>query len=358
MTKIFTAAALTAFFFFAASTANAKIWRVNNNTNVAADFTTLLAAHTAASSGDTLHLEGSPTSYGSLTCTKKLFIVGPGFFLDENPGSQALLQTAKVDNIVFQDGSAGSVITGLDFRSSDVSVRSHDIIIRRNKFTSPSGANIDYFCGTISVGYLSSNSNIPVNNVIISQNYGVSIGISHASSGILITNNFIARNGHEGETATSNALYAHPNAIILVQNNIFRRGKIVANNSNFINNIMVAGSLEGTGNLVSNNIGSGTQFGATNGNQSNIAMTTVFAGAGPGVSTDGQWKLKAGSPASGAGYGSTAQTPVDAGMFSGHTPYVLAGLASMPAIYHFENQPVGSNADPIDVTIKVKSAGN
>ncbi|HUR10478.1 MAG TPA: hypothetical protein VM012_03875, partial [Flavitalea sp.] len=48
----------------------AKIWRLNNNAGVAADFTTLQSAHNSASvgNGDTLHLEGSPTSYGSLTC--------------------------------------------------------------------------------------------------------------------------------------------------------------------------------------------------------------------------------------------------------------------------------------------------
>ncbi|RZL18408.1 MAG: hypothetical protein EOO96_27415 [Pedobacter sp.] len=87
-------------------------------------------------------------------------------------------------------------------------------------------------------------------------------------------------------------------------------------------------------------------------------MGTVFIGKGTGISSDGQWKLKAGSPAIGAGYGSTPTTPIDAGMFSGNTPYVLAGQPSMPSIYFFENQPVGSNSDPIDVTIKVKSAGN
>src|SRR4051812_28120195 len=98
----------------------AKIWRVNNNPNVTADFTTLSAAHTGASSGDTLHLEGSPTSYGSMTCTKKLVIIGPGFFLSQNPNTQALKQTARVDNISFNVGSAGSEIMGLDFNGSSL----------------------------------------------------------------------------------------------------------------------------------------------------------------------------------------------------------------------------------------------
>ncbi len=84
-------------------------------------------------------------------------------------------------------------------------------------------------------------------------------------------------------------------------------------------------------------------------------MTTVFVGTGTGISSDGQWKLKSGSPAIGAGYGSTTGSPIDAGIFGGQSSYVLAGLPPVPTIYFFENQPIGSNADPIDVTIKVKS---
>ena len=59
---------------FVAFQSQAKIWRVNNNTGVVADFATVQAAHNAAASGDTIHLEGSATSYGQLSCTKKLVI--------------------------------------------------------------------------------------------------------------------------------------------------------------------------------------------------------------------------------------------------------------------------------------------
>jgi hypothetical protein len=183
-------------------------------------------------------------------------------------------------------------------------------------------------------------------------------GVNNPSTGILITNNFIAVDGWQGDGSGGTCLGTHASAIVLVQNNIFRRGKIIAYNSNFTNNIMVNGFFEGTGNLYSNNIASGTQFGTANGNQDNVVMTNVFVGAGTGVSTDGQWKLKAGSPALGAGYGSTAQNPIDAGMYSGQNSYILAGMPPMPAVYSFEVQPIGSNSDPIDVKVKVKSAGN
>jgi hypothetical protein len=118
---------------------------------------------------------------------------------------------------------------------------------------------------------------------------------------------------------------------------------------------MMFGTFEGSGNLSANNIAGGTQFGNTNGNQQNVDMATVFVGSGAGISTDGAWKLKAGSPAIGAGYGSTPGTPIDCGIYGGGFPYVLSGIPPIPSIYFFENQPVGSNTDPIDVSIKAKS---
>lgn len=336
----------------------AKIWRVNNNPGVNADFTDLTSAHAGAASGDTLHLEGSPNGYGSVTFTKKLTVLGPGYYLDENPNSQSLLQSAKVNGITFSMGSQGSVVMGLDFVGNGIAVFTDDIIIRRNKFSSPGNNVPDWTTGVINVYYHSDNSAIPANNIIISQNYGLKVFVNNPSTGILITNNFISTNGWEGDGTGSNALATHANAIILVQNNIFRRGKVIGYNSNFTNNILVNGFFEGTGNLYSNNIASGTQFGNANGNQQNIVMTNVFVGPGTGISTDGQWKLKAGSPALGAGYGSTAQNPIDAGMYGGQSAYILAGMPPMPAIYSFEVQPIGSNSDPIDVKVKVKSAGN
>lgn len=335
---------------------HAKIWRVNNTAGIQADFTTLTAAHTGASSGDTLHIEGSSTSYGSLTCSKKLIIIGPGYFLAENPNSQALRQTALVDGgITFNNGSQGSVVMGLDFNSAGIQMYCSDIVIRRNKFSYVSGTTTDWNTGAINLYYHSNNSAIPASNIIISQNYGVTIYAPYASSGVLITNNYIAYHASSGDATTGSSINLSANAVAIIQNNIFRRGKVTSFNSSFTNNIMVAGTFEGTANLVFNNLGNGTQFGTANGNQSNISMSTVFVGTG---SPDGQWMLKAGSPAIGAGYGSTAQNPVDAGMFSSYTPYVLAGLPPVPAIYSFENKPVGSNTDPITVTIKVKSVGN
>ncbi len=336
---------------------SAKIWRVNNNTGVAADFADLEAAHDGAAAGDTLHVEGSATSYGALTLTKKLVIIGPGYYLGENPDTQALKLTAKAGRIAFYQASAGSVLMGMDMQAQSIDVDANDITIKRNLFASPSGdSNPEWGVGVINLYYQynGSGANLgPIANIFIVQNYGVRISNNYAATGVLITNNFLTTNSY-ADPNTNWAVTLDDNTEAILKNNVIR-GLVRLFNSNVTNNILFAGAFEKNNNLVSNNLGNGTQFDNANGNKQNVDMATVFTGAGEGVSTDGRWTLKAGSPAIGAGYGSTPQNPVDAGMFSGSTPYVLSGVPPVPSVYFFENQPVGSSADGIDVTIRVKS---
>lgn len=323
----------------------AKIWRVNNNSGVTADFTTLNAAYEGASGGDTIYLESSPTSYGGLNCYKKLAIIGTGYFLDQNTDLQAFALSAKVGQINFYAGAEGSSVEGLDFQASSVAINVNDIVVRRNNFGSINGSTPDYYVGGVAIYNGAS-------NILITQNYAVQINSNSSSTGVLISNNVISFNAYYGETTTQPSINLHANTVAIIKNNIFRRGVISAYNSNISNNIMIAGSLAGSGNLISNNIGNSTQFGNTNGNQQNVTIANVFEGTG---SFDGAYKLKSGSPAIGAGYGSTTANPVDCGIFGGTTPYKLSGLPAIPSIYFFTNQPVGSNSDPIDVQVKVRS---
>lgn len=346
-------------FAFATATAHAKIWRLNNSVGVTADFTSLQAAHDNASvnSGDTLYLEGSSTSYGGLTCTKKLYIVGPGYFMDQVPNTQALVYTAKADGLTLNNGAEGTVISGLDFYGNNINVYVSNVVIRRNKFSSSNGNEPIHAAGAIYLHYQGGNGATGVTNIIISQNYGVQISATYPSNGILITNNVLSGHGYYGggDAADVNCLTGGQNTILLIQNNIIRRGRVNVYGSTLANNIMSNGFFNTNNNLFSNNIANADQFGTANGNKANIDMTTVFTYTG---SWDQWYKLKTGSPAIGAGYGSTVSTPVDCGIYSGSTPYVVAGQVNMPAIYSFSNQPIGSNTDPIKVTIKVKAAGN
>lgn len=342
MRKIIT---LTLVFCAASFVSFAKIWRVNNNQGITADFTTLNAAHTGAASGDTIYLESSPTSYGGVNCLKKLTIIGTGYFLDQNQDLQAFTLPSRVDGVSFSAGSEGSSIEGVWTGSNAINIYVNDVVVRRNFFGAANGNVPDYYSG--SVGIYNSASNI-----LVTQNCAVRIDNNSGSTGILITNNLLAANGYGGDATNETCINLHSNTVAIVKNNVVRRGRMIVYNCNVTNNIMYKGTFEGSGNLSSNNLGNGEQFGTTDGNKSNVDMTTVFLATG---SYDNYWKLKTGSPAIGAGYGSTQQVPVDAGMYGGSTPYVVSGIPAIPSIYFFKNQPVGSNSDPIDVQIKVRS---
>ena len=60
--------------------ANATIWRVDNVSLHDADFTDLQSAHDGASAGDTLYVAGTDNDNGDCILTKKLTIIGNGYF--------------------------------------------------------------------------------------------------------------------------------------------------------------------------------------------------------------------------------------------------------------------------------------
>ena len=122
------------FALFTSVSSFAKIWRVNNTGNPG-DFTTIQNAHNDANvlAGDTLHIEPSVVSYGALTMTKKLIILGPGYFLLQNPNNQFHNLSAKVHGISFNGGSSGSVIAGLEITTT-IYIRVNQIAILRCNF--------------------------------------------------------------------------------------------------------------------------------------------------------------------------------------------------------------------------------
>jgi hypothetical protein len=85
----------------------AKIWRVNNNAGVIADFTTAQQANNSASvmNGDTIHLEPSAASYGTLVVTKRLTWISIGAFLVNYPNEQYHIQPGSITSLDVYPGS-------------------------------------------------------------------------------------------------------------------------------------------------------------------------------------------------------------------------------------------------------------
>jgi hypothetical protein len=306
--------------------------RVNNNTDFDADFTTLQAAVTAASDNDTIYLEGSAIRYEGATIDKPLTIVGPGFFLSENPETQAINTSAIIESeVIFTSGSEGSTIMGCDFRFADLTISVSDISVIRNylyqvEFTGTSD-NI-----VVIQNYVYANINAvtgDITNTIISNNIIRGAIYAQSTSGPLVVSNNVC-----WTTSWTSPIDCH-NAVI--QNNI------ICYEFSTIN--------PNTGNTISYNI-FGEDGTDANGNQYNVDMNLVFADydGSLDLSTDGKWELMAGSPALGAGNGG-----VDCGAFGGSAPYILSGVPNLPHIYEADVPASATTDSGLQVTIKVKS---
>jgi hypothetical protein len=100
---------------------SAKVWRVNNNAGVNADFTDFPAAVTGASAGDTIYLESSATAYSGTTLAKRVIVIGTGYYLSGtvvNPETQANTNPATLGYLYCVVGSGGTVVSGVTFNST------------------------------------------------------------------------------------------------------------------------------------------------------------------------------------------------------------------------------------------------
>jgi len=297
-------------------------WRISNVPNADAHFTTIAAAvsSTMVMAGDTLYIEPSSVAYPTATITKPLTIIGNGYFLAENPETKSNKNVSAIGSLTFDPGGSGSVLTGCWVNGVSISAGTTQIRIERNRITS----QIYFFGGS---------------NIVITGNY-----ITHELNWQAITSNIIVSNNFIQATATT-AITGNVWPSAIFENNIIS-GNVAITNSVFNNNILRSGTFTQTNSTFSNNLSNDNQFGTANGNQQYINMANVFVGTG---STDGQWQLKPGSPAIGAGV-----SGVDCGMFGGATPYILSGIPPGPAIYEYL-QHYNPNSQDIQVKISVKS---
>ncbi len=333
--------------FFAFQKANATIWRVNNN-GFSANFTSLQEANDDNNvlNGDTIHVEGSPIDYSGASISKKLIIIGTGFFLSENPNTSSNLLEAIILDIQFNNGSAGSQLIGIHLKSSNgIYISVSDILIKRCKID----ANIRL------IDQLS--------DIIITQNFfagqSTSSSISPSSNGfpanVVFNNNIcqktlILPDGYTLSECRNNvfdcpAISGEPSIKMLVssfENNILKTTNATAD----IN--------KGTNNNVSYNIGTSAnnQFGTAKNNIVVANMANLFVDAAAN-SPDGDYQLKPGSAGSNNGSDET-----DRGVFGGvaiTNRYTLSGLAPIPVIYKIITPSVTTQSGDLQVTIQART---
>ena len=108
----------------------AAVFVVDNIPGNGAQYTTVTAAISAASAGDTIMIQPSPISYGSFTLSKHLVFIGPGHFAGTN--------NASFNTIILANGSSNTVLTGLKIERVEGanSAVVHNISIVRNTLES------------------------------------------------------------------------------------------------------------------------------------------------------------------------------------------------------------------------------
>ena len=348
---------LTAAIIMMATTLSATVWRVNNRTNVDADFTTLQDAIDGASDGDTLYIDGSAVAYGNGTFDKKLIVFGAGYWLEENDITQAYKYNSTVGQLVFNAGSQGSIVQGLNMYYASTSVfnvveiNTDSIIIERNYIYAYENGPYTYNGSAI---YLAANTS----DIIIRHNWikaliydnqgstnGAAIGVYVAGipEATIIKSNFI----HTYKTSSYGSYYAiyfatnNPANELMLSSNVMWGG-VRTYYTNHYDNILVNGSYNnGTGDESYNNLCDGTQYPDNNNNQQNVDMTTVFIDYVGYIDND--YILASGSPAIGA-----AMNGGDCGAF-GDYPYILSGMPEIPAIFETTVIPFGTTSLPVNV---------
>ncbi|HEX8329621.1 MAG TPA: hypothetical protein VF629_18940 [Hymenobacter sp.] len=338
----------TAFFlilsFVALPVAQAQTVRRCNNSGLTTAgvniYTTLQAAHDAASAGDIIYLEPTGISYGNLICVRPLTIIGNGYFLGQNPGLQLDTRESQTGTVTFANGSAGSRITGCV--TGTLNIGASNVTVERNK-TSPD----------VYIGYNPSVGSVTVSNIVVRQNFLFRLYFYPGSAAVAVSNVNVSNNILEGGITTPTGAYIGLGSI-LISNNVIggvsgsgNQAQIEVDNAVIKNNVMTTATSTFTprNNAYSYNISAGTQFGTANGNRQNLAPATLFVGGT--ASPDGAFQLRPGSPAIGTG-----ESGADLGAFGGPAPYRLAGIPNVPTIYQY-NQSVSGNT--LNATISTKS---
>ncbi|MEP7141721.1 MAG: hypothetical protein ABI707_02565 [Ferruginibacter sp.] len=308
-------------FMLSAFSSSAKIWRVNNNIGVAADFTNFgtTVSNALVKDGDTIYLEPSALSYGSATYNKRLIVFGVGYLLDPaaggNEGLHAGTLTSKLAGLNISNGANNSKFYGVQFSGSttiNASATAYNLLFEK--------------CFISGLYFLAGAHD----GIAIRKCYGNSSFTLTGSSQAVISN-CVVENCIMDALGNGLAFSNFSTSGCVIRNNVIK-GILQTKNAYVANNIFISSSNATLTNCtVKNNLFSNTQTlpaGAI-GNKLSQAEANVFTLTG---SNDAKFKLKAGSPAIAAGLTIESITP-DCGAFGCTDPYKLSGIPHLPSIY-------------------------
>jgi hypothetical protein len=343
-----------------ATTVQAKIWRVNNNSTIDADvlqISTLFdgtnnATNPEAANGDTIHVEPSATTYNRPDINKQVVIIGNGYLLSgtgSNTGLQENTLTSPMQSPNFSVGSAGTKIIGIDFRDFGLN------------FAAAFNGNVNLTfekCKFNQNIWFSFNANTTYTNITVRKCFIEGLNANPPATTTL--NNFTMENCVQ----SSNLFYFQPTlgTNIVIRNNVFSNSSDVRlQNAYVANNLFLTGTNVNTfiSCNVKNNIFTANQTGVTVGplstNGNNLVSQTLASIITNTGSNDAKFQLAAGSPAIGGGVDIAGQKP-NCGAFGGNDPYKLSGIPGIPTIYSLSvptSIPVGTAT--MNVTLSTRN---
>ena len=363
-----------------ANLSNAQtIYRCNNDPNVTLSpnmFRTLQAAHDAAIAGDIIYIEPSVLalngsgylSYGDLTCTKTLKIIGNGY---EHSNNTSITQPFFNGSSLVGTLTIKSTATATELKGLTNAVNSYSNIEAQNvKVTGCQG--FQFFLKRAATGENASGSQFlknrscsfrfsaystnPVNpacaytpnqieNLVFKNNRNTNLDWQNSAgiwSGCIVGSSILVvpaiKNVTISNESNTSNFYVFGENVTLHSSILFTPINLVSNSS------IGVSSLTASNNVCIAACGYG------NNNVENVTASTLFIVASP--SKDEDFRLSPTSPAIGIGLGG-----IDAGLYGGSDPYRISGLAPIPQITSYSKNAssgVYTITTPMTVTISVR----
>ena len=294
--------------------AQATVLRVNNIEGVDAPYKTIDAALLDAASGDTIMVEGSPASYGTITIEKSITMIGSGYWQVKNGIMAEGANATSTNNVIVKVPNV--TIHGIDM--GYLYLYDEDCVVTRCKLNGIY-YNVEKDGSTI----VKASDNSVISQCVIRGKITVYGGTSNRTSGHQITNNIF-----NGDTQVEN-----PTAEIIQLDNSY-----IAYNT--FRGKLAFGSCSATS--VEYNIWSEEPSSSS----SNSVGTNQIYSFGKQLtkdSTDKDFYEHEG----------TLNVRDTFGAFAGDNPYVLSGIPTGPVITDIEMPTTVEVGSKLNVTLKV-----
>ena len=300
--------------------AYATVRVLDRNPGSIASFRTAQGANDSASVGDTIICVGENNGgYGTLTISKRLYFIGPGYYLTNLIPAPVNTNSAHFGVVTFATGSDYTTIEGLETANINVNSGTGNVVIKK--------------CFSSNIYLMGTATTLQQSKVLTTWIY------SEATATIknnLILGNFTCT---DGSSMTMNLVY-----------NNYISGSVDVYRVDFFNNIVSGSTCTWHSNTSEEyNFFTGNGGGARVDlfNHLNVTLTSMITNTGSG---DQLYQTATGSPTIGGG-----ADGINAGPFGGPAMYVLSGHSYYPQIQMFQTMGHGTAQTGLPVTVSARA---